>query len=307
MESRPYRGVLKGLEGVRLRRGLLEEKLPYSLYYDYERIRPFLYDKKTRDYLGALFLRFELNILKILLCMVFGERSIPYSPPELDILFARRTKADPARLVAAKTVQALIEELRGTELYSLLSDSYTRQSSASLFELERQLDLYYYMQLWRKQEKWLDKLNHAVMERIIGTEIDLLNILWIYRLKHFYKMQDARIYAYLIPINYRLTPETLNRLAECGDFGAFAELVSAGPYGQVFIKQDGTPPFTQPEAALSGEMRKVCAAEAKHRPDTLAVTVGYIYDKEREINNITTALEGVRYGLPPRQIMDYLY
>jgi len=35
--------------------------------------------------------------------------------------------------------------------------------------------------------------------------------------------------------------------------------------------------------------------------------VYYIYLKELEINNITSVIEGIRYGLEPKKIMDYIY
>ncbi|MDR1664544.1 MAG: V-type ATPase subunit [Clostridiales bacterium] len=299
-ENGAYRDILKSLEGAEIRRRVLEEKLPLALYSDYERIRLFIYDQKVRDYLSAMFLKFGLNIFKLLLCMVSDERNIPYSLPELDMLFARQFRLNAERLASAATVQALIEELRGTELYSLLS------GISSLFEMERQLDLYYYLQLKRKREVLLDKANSEVMERIIGTEIDMLNILWIYRLKHFYKINDERIFAYLIPIYHRLTAEQVNRMTDCESVDELAEVVAAGPYGSVFASGDARP-FNRPEAALSRKLNRVCAAEAKKHPDTLAPAVCYIYGKEREINNITTALEGVRYQLDYRRIMEYLY
>jgi V/A-type H+-transporting ATPase subunit C len=302
-ERREYASLLSGLEDTALRRGTLEERLPLSLYSDYERIRFYFYERDWEELLSALFLRFELDALKQLLCMIFDERDISYTQPEIELLFARHARLDTAKLTAAKTVKELIDELRHTPLYSALSGAYGRDPT--LFSLERQLDLHYYMHLWKKINGFKDKETQTTLRRLVGTQIDLLNVLWVYRLKHYYKIPNEQIFAYVIPINYRVSADDLSRMAECAGEAELTEAVSRTPYRGVYTVP-GRPPFVQPELRAAQAMRKLYKTEVRRHPDSLAVTAAYIFEKEQEINNITVTLEGVRYGLPAERIMGYL-
>jgi V/A-type H+-transporting ATPase subunit C len=139
------------------------------------------------------------------------------------------------------------------------------------------------------------------MRNIVGTEIDLLNILWIFRLKKYYRVEGTQVYAHLIPVNHRLRTAALSRIAECDTLASFFEEVSAGPYGGVF-----SPAFEQPERSFTRRMRRVYDTEIRKGTQSLAVTIRYLFNMEQEINHITTVLEGVRYGIAPEEIMEYL-
>jgi len=138
------------------------------------------------------------------------------------------------------------------------------------------------------------------MEHIKGTEIDLRNIMWIYRLKNYYSVTGSRIYAYLIPINYRLKTASINRMVQSGDSQSLMDEITGGPYGEIFTD------FENLELKFGRAMHKVYMEEAKKHPDSLAVVANYLFEKEMELHNITTILEGVRYGLPAMTILSYL-
>lgn len=300
MEYPAYHDVLSQLEGVEIHRNLLEHKINMALADDFSRIYNFIGDYRTRKYLNAFFLSFEIQIINILLCMVYDERDIPYSIPEMREIFGDKLNIDVSKLMKSKTVSELIDNLQGTYFYSMLVDVYKKDDS-SLFKLEMQLDLFYYMHLWRLQKKYLDKKNLVIMERIKGIEVDLRNIMWVYRLKKFYNIEASQIYAYLIPINYKLKISQLSRMAEAATEEILMNEIQQSPYGTAFSD------FTQIEQVFYREMFKEYRKAEATNPSSLAVTVGYMYHKEVELKNITALLECVRYKMTPEQIMGYLY
>ncbi|MCL1842848.1 MAG: V-type ATPase subunit [Defluviitaleaceae bacterium] len=85
--------------------------------------------------------------------------------------------------------------------------------------------------LWPRLSS-LDK--REPMRRVLGTEIDLRNILWMYRLKFFHQVDGDAVYAFLAPIRYRLTREETAVLAHINKQENFAAAVAAGVYGNVF-------------------------------------------------------------------------
>jgi vacuolar-type H+-ATPase subunit C/Vma6 len=177
-------------------------------------------------------------------------------------------------------------------------DSYTAEGS--LFEIENQQDLFYYMNLWKRQKQYLDAANRTLMEKIKGIEVDMRNIMWIYRLRKFYRMNDARIFAFLIPICYKLDRAGLMRMAQSKTLAQLADEIARSPYGAAFSDLENL------EKSYFAEMARVYRQTALLHPKSLAPLVSYLFFKETEIKNLISLLEGVRYQLPPQEILLFL-
>lgn len=286
------------LEHSELRRGPIERKLILSLYGDFHRIHGFISDAKLRKFLARYSLKNEIYVLKRLLCMAYDERDLSQDVTAVNSLGSRSLHFDFNKLLTARNVPELIEGLKGTEFYPVLSRVY--DENRSLFELEIQLDLYYYMQLRDSAAECLDKANDQLIREILGVEVDLHNIIWIYRLKTWYQVDRNLIYTYLVPSIHKLTRAHINTLvnAETHD-GLMAAMVS-GPYGRGFSGD------LRPEDACDAEVSRLYASARRKHPQTLASTLAYLYFKEQEIRNLISLLEGVRYSLKPEEIMTYV-
>jgi len=293
-----YRNAMSQMVNSEVHRDLVEQKILLSLSDDFARIYHFINDFSVKKYMNAYFLSFKLGIIKLLLCMVYDERDISYSVPELNLLIGRDMRIDTAKLKASKNAAEFIQNLQGAKFYSMLTDAFTSQSS--LFEIEMQLDLYYYMNLWKEQKQYLDTVNRNMMEKIIGSEIDLRNIMWVYRLKKFYNINDSRIYAYLIPISHKLKRPHLMRMVQCATLSELSDEIRNSPYGDVFGDLNNI------EKAYYKKMLSLYNNASKMHPQSLAHTVSFVFFKELELRNLTSLLEGVRYNLKPQDIMSYL-
>jgi len=128
----------------------------------------------------------------------------------------------------------------------------------------------YYLTLWRGIGT-LDKINRQAMQRIIGTEIDLQNILWVYRLKRFYSIFDDEIYGFLIPIRYRLSGEAFAKMVACKDIPSLQAEISATIYKNIF--ED----FSKPEQRLANAVKMRYRTES--RRSHIALLCGYLYEK----------------------------
>ena len=301
LKERPaYESVMAPLTPESLHRNIIESRLFLSLSEEYQRIHSFINDSDIRGFLDAYFLQYDITLLKLLLCMVYDERSVSYTAADLQCFLGRRRKIDLSKLAAAKTVSEFLECLKGTELYGLLHDLGT-SGNPSLFDMEMQLDLYYYINFWKALEKVSDSANKSLIKQIKGTEVDLRNILWVYRLKNYYHVPEERIIPYLIPISYKLTAQELLRLAKTKTTGEFMTEIGKTRYGKIF---EG---MTSPERVFFDVMSGLYRQTVIRNRQSLAPTISYIYHKEREIKNITSLLEGVRYSLPPAEIMAYIF
>ncbi|MDR0999549.1 MAG: V-type ATPase subunit [Clostridiales bacterium] len=295
----PYANVLARFSGGEVHRGMLEQYLIFSLSEEFMRIYRFISDFNIRKYMRAFFLDFELSIIKTLFCTVFDERDISYSAPDLNLLFGKDMNIDASNLISSRDLGEFIQSLRGTELYSMLSDRIT--SDSTLFDIEMQIDLYYYMNLWRRQRQHLDTKNRGIMERIKGVEIDMRNIMLVWRLKKYYGMDDNLVYAYLIPIHGRLSRAKLVRMVNCLSSADVEKEIEDSPYGRVFGAMEDI------ERSFYMEMSRVYRHIERSNPNSLATIASYVFHKTLEIRNITSLLEGVRYKLTADEIMQYLY
>lgn len=300
LRLRELRDYQKPLETVsEMRREPIEQKLGNSIDNDFDKVHKFLTDNKIKSYLDALFLKFDIQTIKMLLNKVFDEKGTPFSANDLSTMVDPRLKLDVQKLAQAKTITDFIEALSGSKFYKTFAN--VNEDHATLFEYQMQLDLYYYMQLWKAQDEYLSGKDKQVMAELIGTEIDLKNILWIYRFKAFYNINPSLLYTYLVPIQKHLSTKDLNRLVETRSKEAFIEELSSTHYKINFDTNASV------EDIFYKEMLKIYKNQRKQFKGSIAVLAEYFFRKELEINNITSLIEGVRYGLDSKEIMSYLH
>jgi len=129
--------------------------------------------------------------------------------------------------------------------------------------------------LWRSLGV-LDKSSREIMRRVVSVEIDLQNILWMYRLKRFYGVVGDATFAYLIPVGGKLPREILARMAHCKDVTTFAAEVSRSPYSGVF--GDFSDPI-RAEQKLADAVKKLYQREIRKNSDSIAAVCGFLYER----------------------------
>ncbi len=294
-EREPYAELMAG--ETEYHRGFIERKITLSVHDEFSRIYSFITDSQIRNYLDAFFMKNQINFIKSILRSINDERDIKYTMVELSVI-AKYLRLDLAPLLLAKTLQDAIEALKGTVFYSQIRT--TDESQVSLFNLEMRLDIYYYLHLHSLQNKYLKGDNKKIAEKVNGTEIDMTNISWLYRLKQYYKINNDSLYAYIIPINYRISKAGMAKLVETKSFEEFLAEIEKTPYGRYFTSSKiFEHNFYVVKNAIISKLRIL-------HTESIANTLAYIYFKELEIRNIVSLIEGVRYGLSQDEIMKYI-
>lgn len=292
-----YERYLSNIDEIDLRRNNIERKITISLYENYIKLYNFINDFSTRKFINDLFLKNQIHTIKLLLCILYDERNVIYSLPEFLKTAFKNYKINVNSLVNAKSIDEFIQCLRNTEFYFPLSKFYN--SNPTLFELEFELDIFYYMNLKKSIKKYLNKKDKLVMDKIIGSEIDLRNILWIHRLKKYYNYEKDQIYSKIIPIRHRLNKQNINDMIEAKTEQRFFDELEKTCYYDVFKENIEEKKFIQ-------TMTQIYKKEKLKYPNSIAVVSEYIHLKEVEINNITTLIEGVRYSIKDDEIMTFL-
>ncbi len=283
----------------KLHRGQIEQILTNSVHLSYAKVYRFA-GQIQRKYLSLIFFRFEVNILKACLQKVFNEED-NHDLLLFESFFESHSSLNVSTLAASQTIEEFINNLHNTPYYSLFQKLYSTHHD-SLQDYEVQLDIYYFTKSWKMIEHFPKGKNRKIIKALYGTQIDLLNIQWIYRSKKFYDMSAVKIVTNIIPITYKLNKNNLDHMIEAISTEEFAREISKTYYKKIFSELD----YTNIESAYVRKLMKLYSMYATKYSHSMAPVLRFLFMKELELENLTTALECIRYRLTPNEILDYL-
>ena len=297
-----YEDVFSGIEDASLHREGIEQLLAFSLYRDFAKLYRFS-SLTQRKFLDLYFMHYEISILKQCLRHAMGHEKTPLHLSITKDFFHRHSRLDLERLSSAETLPDFLTGLEGSPYYKLLSH-FANMENPSLFDFEMQLDLLYFKNIWKVKDKYIPKSEQDILTQCFGSKLDLLNIQWVYRSKKYYQMDAASIYPFLIPNHYKLKKAQLQKLVQASAMDEFFSILKTTYYGSLPFSDVNEQPDL--EALYKKVLYRIHSVTVKKDPYSIASLNSYLYFKEEEINQIITAIECIRYGLPPAQIMNYL-
>jgi V/A-type H+-transporting ATPase subunit C len=294
-----YHDLFQKYDEREVHRGEAERVFINGLYLDYTKIYRFANDEQRQD-LELIFFRYEVNVLKACIRLIKTHESA------IDLslfhpFFTKHSQIDVNKLSASRTMDEYINNLKDTEFYNLLSKLHQKPGLSS-FDYEMALDIYYFTKSWRLKDKILKGNNKKALTLRLGTEIDLLNIMWIYRSKKMYDMNSADIFTYLIPINYKLTIAQLTKLIGAVTLDEYMNLLTTTKY-KYFIPylKNGTM-----EHEFDRIINRIFLYNITRYPASMTVVNYFLFRKDKEIGLLTSALECIRYGLEQKKKLEYL-
>ena len=295
-----YDNVFLGREESTLHRGEIERMLTNSIYMAFQKIYRFA-SIRQRKFLSMYFQRYELVVLKNCMRSIFDHRLFDLDLTIFEKFFDQHSKIDISSLASCETMEEFIQSLKDSAYYDCLLKVH-EQRSPTLWDYEMALDLYYFTSFWKEKDHLLKGKPLKILTEAYGTKMDLLNIDWIYRSKHFFQMSESEIYAILIPINYHLKKEDIKRLVEASDTKTFQEALAKTYYALRYPGYE----IQSMQTMYSTIRQKVQRDNARKNPYSLAVIISYLFEKEHEVARLTTALECIRYGIPPSETLKYI-
>lgn len=294
-----YQELFQKYDEREIHRGEAEQLFINGFYLDYTKIYRFANEEQRLD-LELVFFRYELNILKACIRMIHNQdRS--YDLSSFHTFFTKHSQINLNALSQSKSIEELINNLKGTPFYPLLTKLSSKGNLTS-FDYEMALDVYYYTKSWRNKDKNLTGKNKKAFTFRMGTEIDLLNIIWIYRSKRMYDMSASDILTYLIPINYKLSISQLTKLMNSATLEEFYNHLNQTKYKYcVEYLRNGTM-----EREYYRIINKIFLYNMTRYPASMSVVNYYLFRKDLEIQQLTTALECIRYGLDLKKKQEYI-
>lgn len=294
-----YKGVFEGVNESDVHRGELENRFKKAIIQEYRDLGKSV-SGNDKKFLKHLWVRLEIEELKQITRRLNLGKSL--KEEEIDAPSIEHYYFHTSDLLQAKNMQDLMDKLSGTPYYDIYAHLFQENQVTNMFNIEMGLDLYFYRWLLTLLKNTLNGQNEKVVLRSLGNEVDIINIMWIYRCKKFYQIPKEFVYRYLIPHRYRITKELITDMVEAKDYEELEQIVLNSRYAHIFEDRDDNY-FEKNYLEYIYNMHKRIM---RVYPFSVSVLVSYFHLKEVEIRNIISIIEGIRYNIPADTIKKYL-
>ena len=178
--------------------------------------------------------------------------------------------------------------------YNKILKKYQKQENINVFEVENEIDKLYFETLYDTVK------NEVNSKKIIGSEIDLLNVLWIFRIKKYYNFESEKINQILIKRYYKLKPNIIQKIIQTNSFEEIKEIMSKTIYKSVFTEESSL------EENIDKYLYEVNKKIFRNDITSIAYILAYVNMIEYENNDIINTIEGIRYNMDKTEILKRL-
>ena len=257
----------------------------------------------ARRVILQLYRRYELNNLKaVLRGLAVGsgpgsEGGLWNRVSNLLFPYGPGTVLPAERMIESGTVAAAVELLRGSDYYDVLISALKRYNAEqSLFPLEVALDLHYWRRLWQETLN-LQGLDQSQAMRIIGSLVDITNLMWAIRYRVYQQLSEEELINYTLPFGYRLRDQDIRSVAAGADIGAVVARLYPAVQDAAALLSDLRRGLPLLEAELKRHVIRQCQAAFVGNPFHVGVPLAYLVLHDLEIHDLVLFLEAKDSGL----------
>lgn len=259
--------------------------------------------KDRRATVVKILQRIDLWNLKALITMI--HEKVPPEERLKELISSPTTPRERLEMLAsAKDLNELLEFLKGSDLFDVISGALGDYEKRGLIALLSALDRYYYTSLLK--DAMARRAQRMVLKMMIGYEIDSVNIKLILRLKRE-GAPPEEIDRYLIRPSHELTEAMLKAMIMAEDIRSAINMIHITTYGKILtealpkIEEQG---IQAAEKAIDEAYLKLCRWLEFTQFFSIAPVVSYIHLKENEMRNLRAIIRFKTDGFEPRLIKE---
>lgn len=221
---------------------------------------------------------------------------------QIPYYFEKYSKIDFKALTKAENIDGLLEVLNDTRYYKMLKPyAKTKNENLRYYEFESLFENDYYNYAFKQIEKNYRGRLRKSLESAFESRIEMENMIKVYRLKKFYKIEGRDIKTILIP-STRIVEKKLNEIIAIENPDDIFEAIivsGVGPFvgdkDQVYLEY------------FNDHLRFHTARKFMYYSNAApAVFTAYMFFSELEIENLTHIIEGIHYKLDEQEIRSML-
>jgi len=273
-------------------RAALEAALRGSVRLDYLRLNHYVH-QQDQALLRFPVLMTELDAILMTLRRLISVKEIHYTP--IPLSFLQQGKLNYNALSAAASYDALAEAAAKTIYYEplLRLRPEARDELPDYTLTEALLRSTYFSTQYRLIHRAYSGETRSILLRTLGEQVDLLNLVYILRLKCFFP-KETQYAGVLFPFHYRLRPELMKALLSAPDWDSAHSLLEETPYAPALRG-------VSPETIDAYYHRAFYRFNRKHLLLSLPSVysaVAYLNLRELELSTLIRAVECVYYAVP---------
>ncbi len=216
------------------------------------------------------------------------------------------TAADMEKMIRSGDMTRAIECTRHTPYYDTLVHALERyQAEKNLFPLEVALDLDYHRGLWQSVNR-LTGTDHEQTLRIVGTVLDVDNLLWAIRYRVYHHLSEQEIINYTLPFGYQVRDEDIRAIAAGADIAQVVRRIYPDVEGLEQLSERPTAGLAALELSLQRHIVKTCRAAFIGYPFHLGIPVAYLLLNEHEIKDLIVLIEAKASHIPTEMFASML-
>ena len=296
-----YGKMLSSIDTVNIHRGFLEDLLKRYNFEMYLRIIDF--EKLGNiEFYNFRIISGEINI--IIDCLRHINAKSAGQIENLPIYINKYTCFDLIEIAKVRSFDELLVFLKRTPYYDVLKNTAADSSGrVDLSACEMKLRNYYIGRL----EKTVSGYKKSEADKIysmIFTEIDLINLINAYRMTAFFGADDNEIEKNMLHFYGRLSEKKQREIYSATDKDEYVRRFAKTIYGRQISDSGHDLNDLEQNANL---LRFKYAKMALKSSQTAPVSVySFTYLMTVELQNLISIIEGVRYGVAPKQIQSLI-
>lgn len=253
--------------------------------------------EQTRPLVKQLYRYYEVGNLKAVLRSI---QTVSAWNPEIptwdrvrEVLFPYGSfSAIPAQaMVESGSVSSAVDMLKGTPYEETMAFAMKRFSAEqNLFPLEVALDLEYWRRLWAEAKKLSGK-DREMGVKIIGSLLDMNNLMWVIRYKVFHKLSEEELINYTLPFGFRVRDEDVRAIAAGSDIAAVVSRIYPGIPDVSSYLEDPHSGLSKLEHELKRQVVKQCVAAFIGDPFHIGIPLAYLLLSDFEVQDLIVLIE----------------
>ena len=296
-----YGDFLRNLNPEKLHRAEIEARLSDLKIKETEKFMHYLSGDDKR-FLETFFIRLDIEALKVLI-RGLSRRDELYRLKPVLVYSEKFTKIHFDQLLNVKDWESFKKVLKDTDYFRILEIYKDIEDRNELVMVEKILERYYYDltkdRLWDINPKENKELVIAYQRNI-----DLLNIISIYRSKKFYRMSREEMMVYSLRGGYEFPERKLYSLIDAKNIEEMKEIVKDSSY-YFLLNHEKTIDLYMERRRQRYMYYQYLKLFTKTK-DGIAPIIAYIRLLDYEIEDITAVIESKRYRMNPEETEKYL-
>jgi V/A-type H+-transporting ATPase subunit C len=209
-------------------------------------------------------------------------------------------------MVESGNITQAVELLRGTSYYDILTFAMKRFNiEQSLFPIEVALDLEYWRELW-KEVKALPKQDQEYAKRILGSVLDMNNLMWAIRYRAYHNLSEEEVINYTLPFGYHVRDEEIRSIAAGAEIAPIVKHVYPALKDVDELLADLHSGLPKMELLLERQIAEQCHTSFLGNPFQIGIAIGYLQLCDLEIQDLVVLFEAKSNKLPVEEYKNFL-